>query len=190
MPKKKRIIKKSNLLTKLKTITKKEKKIENIEKRQLKELEQLKKLEEQIKKQTAPHPLKKITYRDVSKASIGALIGTVAHFAFVKGGEIAESITVTRATFILILSFVIGCVFIYLTGFKKVKVNFVGIFPVRVTVIYITSLLMVLLVLFIFGLTDFSSFTTVYKQVAVISVLAILGASTADLIGKGESVES
>src|SRR3989344_3790042 len=93
-------------------ILKNQESLKKLEKKELRELERLEKLEEKISKELGPHPLTKITYHDVTKASVGAFIGVVAHFAFVKGIEIAEEISFARATNLYLLSFLVGLAFL------------------------------------------------------------------------------
>ena len=88
----------------------------------------------------------------------------------------------TRASFLYILSYIIALVFLYLAGFRKVKMH-EGFIPLRATVIYLTSLAVVLFVIFAFGILP-QSFEATFKQVSLTLVIAIIGACTADLIGK------
>ena len=182
MPKKK-VIKKKRVSRK--DILREEKKIESLERKQLKELEELEELEKKILKQTKPHTLRKVTYRDITKAVIGAFIGIVAHFAFLEGVHLSESIDMGRAISILIVSYFIGGGLLYVTGFRKVKtVKVFKFIPLRLTVIYFTAIGVILFVLFLFGIVGTEAhFEEVFKQVAVISVPAIIGASAADLLG-------
>jgi len=78
---------------------------ENLERKQLKELSGIEELEREIKEQVSPHPLRRITIRDISKALIGAFIGIISHFAFSEGAHLAEGVSVGRASFILLVSF-------------------------------------------------------------------------------------
>ena len=74
----------------------------------------------------------------------------------------------------------------YYSGFRKVKeVRIFRFIPIRVAVIYVISILVVIGTLFVFGFleTD-SSFVYVYKATATTLLLAVLGASTADILGK------
>ena len=160
--------------------------IKALEKKQLVELEKLEKLEREIKSQVKPHPLRDITYRDFIKASIGSIIGMVAHFAFIEGAQIAENITVARASLLYFLSLFLGGALLYLTGFRKVKqANILNILPLRLLVIYSTAILWIIFVLFAFGVVDLTThFSELYKQVAVISIIAVIGASAADLVGR------
>ena len=74
----------------------------------------------------------------------------------------------------------------YETGYRTVKEKKLARFiPTRATVIYLTSLIVVIAIFFLFNQLDFSDPIALYKQVAVTSVLASLGAGTADLIGRG-----
>jgi len=160
--------------------------IKSLEKKQLTELEKLEKLEKEIKSQVKPHPLRDITYRDFVKASIGSIVGMVAHFSFVEGAHIAEGITVARASLLYFLSLFLGGALLYLTGFRKVKrANVLNILPLRLLVVYSTAILWIIFVLFTFGFVDLTThFADLYKQAAVISIIAVIGASAADLIGR------
>lgn len=160
--------------------------IKSLEKKQLTELDKLEKLEREIKSQVKPHPLRDITYRDFVKASLGSIIGMVAHFSFVEGAHIAESITIARASLIYFLSLFLGGALLYLTGFRKVKqANILNILPLRLLVVYSTAILWIVFVLFTFGFVDLTTpFTELYKQAAVISIIAVIGASAADLVGR------
>ncbi|MDP4012677.1 MAG: DUF2391 family protein [Candidatus Nanoarchaeia archaeon] len=163
-----------------------QKKMQVLEKRQLEELAKLEKLEKEIRSEVRPHPLRDITYRDLIKATIGSIVGMVAHFTFIEGVHIAETITIARASILYLLSFFLGGSLLYLTGFRKVKQKLVlKILPLRLTVIYLTALVWIVLVLFTFGIVDLTTqFNEIYKQVAVISIIAVIGASAADLIGE------
>lgn len=160
----------------------KNKKILSSEKQQLKEIE---KLEEEIKRDVGPHPLIKVGYQDVTKAVIGAFIGIVAHFAFMEGAHIAESLDFYRAGAMYIVSFLLGVGLIYFTGYREVKqIRFLKLIPLRVTIIYLVALSIVVFVLFLFN--QIYTLDLLFKQVAVISLPAVIGASIADLVGKGE----
>ncbi len=160
-----------------------EKKIEELEKKQL---ENLKALREEVKKDISPHPLTKITRADVVRSFIGALIGTVGHFAFFYGVELAEKISLARATSLYIFSAVVAFFFMYYSGFRRVKeVRILRFIPVRVAVVYLISLVVVVATLFIFGFIEReSTFFHIYKAISTSLLLAVLGASTADILGK------
>jgi len=166
-----------------KLILQEEKKIEALEAKELRELESLKK---EIKRDVGGHPLTKITRADIVRSIIGALIGTVGHFAFFYGVEIADKISVVRASFLYVISLVVCFFFMYYSGFRKVKeIRIFRFIPIRVLVVYCISLLVVIGTLFIFGfLEGASSFEQVYKITATTLLLAVLGASTADILGK------
>ena len=144
-------------------------------------------LQKNLEREVGSHPLKKITYRDFGKSLIGAFIGVVSHFAFIEGAHLSQSLSLLRATILLITAYVLGMIFIYVAGFRKVRqIKVLGFIPTRITVIYFVSLTVVYFVLFIFGLTENASISEIYKQVAAVSIPAIIGASAADLIGKNE----
>ncbi len=164
-------------------ILQEERKIEALETKELRELESLKK---EIKKDVGGHPLTRITRADVVRSIIGALIGTVGHFAFFYGVEIADKISVVRASFLYIISLIVCFLFMYYSGFRKVKeIRIFRFIPIRVLVVYVISLLVVVGTLMVFGFVDLtSSFEQVYKITATTLLLAVLGASTADILGK------
>lgn len=163
-----------------------EQKLEHVTEKEMTELEQLKALEERIQKEVKTHPLRKITFRDFTKGMIGAFVGIVAHFSFLEGQHFAETFTLFRATLMYVTSFIIGMAFLYFAGFRSVGDRFVLKFiPLRIFVIYLTAILVIVVVLWLFGvITAATHFEEIYKTVSAISILAILGACTADLIGK------
>ncbi|MBU2640018.1 MAG: DUF2391 family protein [Nanoarchaeota archaeon] len=144
-------------------------------------------IQRDLEREVGSHPLKKITYRDFGKSLIGAFVGVVSHFAFIEGAHLSENLSVLRASTLLITAYVIGMIFIYVAGFRKVKqIKVFKFVPVRITFIYIVSICVVYFVLFIFGLTAHADAIGIYKQVATVSIPAIIGASAADLIGGNE----
>lgn len=162
-----------------------------LEKDEALELDELKKIEElelNIKRKVGESPLKRITYRDITKGMIGAFFGIVGHFAFVEGVHIAEEFTILRSTALLVTSFIIIVLFLYFTGFRTVTDDLLYKFmPIRALVIYFSAMITVVVVLLLYGKIDFSMpFHAIYNTVAAISILAVLGAGTADLIGKNE----
>ena len=150
---------------------------------ELSELRRLEQLEEEIRRDVAPRPLARITYHDFTKGIIGAFFGIVGHFAFFYGSRIAEQITVGRAHALFITSLALLILFLYFSGFRKVESK--GLFmPWRVLVIYLTAHAVIAFVLFLFGMIDFGmSLTDMYKNVASVSILAVMGAATADMLG-------
>jgi len=166
--------------------------VERLEREQLRDDQEFKKLEEQqildleqlekkIAHEIGPHPLKKITFKDFGKSVIGAFIGIVSHYTVLEGVHFAETITVTQATGFYIVSFFIGLIMLYYTGFRQVrKKMFLFFLPVRLVLIYLVTLLVIFVVLTIFGTVDHGH---VYNQVAVVMMPAIVGACAADLIG-------
>lgn len=168
-----------------KEIEQKETQIMAEEKKVEKETEKIEKLEKEIKKEVAQKPLKRFNVKDLNKGIIGAFIGVVAHFAFVYGKEIAKQITTTRATVLIVFSYVLIIILMYETGYREIKEKrLLGILPIRATVIFMTSIIVILVIFFLFNQIDLSDLTGLYKQIAVTSVLAALGAGTADLIGR------
>ncbi len=127
----------------------------------------------------------KTNYKDVIKAIIGAFFGIMGHFAFAKGVDLAQEHTYIRSSLILLTSFAILILFIYHSGFRDVRRRyFLKILPVRATVLYISAISTIVFVLFLYGIIDFNStFKEIYNSVASISIIAVLGAGTSDLIG-------
>lgn len=197
MPRKKTVKKKSKIS--LKDINKKLNKILKYEKEQGKSDDVLEKLSrkqakqdeefeddiEKIKKDLEGSPLKKITVKDFGKALIGSFIGVTSHFAFLEGAHFAESLSMLRATSLLVVAYVVGLIFIYAAGFRKVKqIRLLSFVPLRITLIYVVAIAVIYFVLFIYGITEHSPALLIYKQVAAVSIPAIIGASAADLIGR------
>ena len=166
-------------------IEKKEGLIAKEEKKLEKETEKVELLERDIKKEVTIKPLTKFNIKDLNKGIIGAFIGVVAHFAFVYGKEVAKQITATRATILIIFSYLLVIILMYETGYRDIKEKrLFSILPVRATVIFLTSIIVVFIIFFLFNQIDLSDLGGLYKQIAVTSVLASLGAGTADLIGR------
>src|SRR3989344_900078 len=170
---------------KINGVEKKEAEIITEEKRIEKETEKVEKLEKDIQKEVTAKPLTKFSMKDLNKGIIGAFIGVVAHFAFIYGKEIAKDITAARATVLIIFSYLLIIILMYETGYREIKEKRVlGVVPIRATVIFMTSIVVILVIFFLFNQVDLSDLVGLYKQIAVTSVLAALGAGTADLIGK------
>lgn len=165
-----------------------QKRVESEEIEELLELKKLKELEESIKKEVKVSPLGRITRRDISKSIIGAFIGIVSHFAFAKGVEISAKYSYVRSSFLFFTAFIVIILFLYFAGFRKINDTFiVKILPLRAVVIYLTAIVTIVLVLLLYGKIDFTTpFHLIYNTVAAVSILAVLGAGTADLIGKVE----
>ena len=159
--------------------------LKNLEQKQLEELDKLEKIEKEVQDQIKQHPLTKITRKDVWRGSLGAFVGIILHYTVFYGVEIAENLNMPRATIIYILSFVVGMVFLYLTGFKKVNdTSVIKFLPVRMIVLYTVSIVISVAVLLLFFPHFGSSFASAYKQTATVSLIAVIGACTADLIAR------
>lgn len=168
-----------------KELKKIEKELESKGKREEEELLKLKSLEEEIKKEVGTHPLRKVGLKDIVKGFVGAFIGLVVHYTFFYGIKIAENLDFTRSTLLFVLSFFVGIMFIYATGFRKIKDPKVLMFiPVRLIILYLISVIMSILVLYLFYPKFGHDFMESYKMVSVVLLAAIVGACTADLIGK------
>ncbi|MBI2108047.1 DUF2391 family protein [Candidatus Woesearchaeota archaeon] len=162
-----------------------EEKVEEEEKKIEEEARKIVSLEEDIKEKVDVKPLGKVTYRDVTKGVIGALIGTVAHFAFLYGREIAKDISNTRASVLYAFSYVLLVVLMYRTGYREVKEKrYLELFPLRASIIYAISLVVIIFVFILYNQVEIISFGSLYREVSVVSILAVLGAGAADMIGR------
>src|SRR3989338_6581049 len=131
-----KVLSNQNRLIKLEIKTEKE------ERKELSGLERLEALEKEIEKEVGPHPLRRITYKDIAKSSVGAFIGVVAHYTFVYGIKVASEIDLARAIILFPISYGIGGIFMYATGYRKIKDSRVKFFlPLRLTVVYFTALI-------------------------------------------------
>ncbi len=156
-----------------------------IEQKEESDIDKLEKIEKEIKAEVGTHPLAQVTLKDVTKGLIGSFIGLAIHYTFVYGVEISENLTMTRATIMFPLTFLVGLLFIYATGFRKVQDTKLLLYmPLRLGILYICSLIMSILVLYLFYPTFGHSFEESYKMVAGVMLAAIVGACTADLLGK------
>ena len=167
------------------SIEKKENIIVAEEKKIESETKHVEKLEKEIKKEVSEKPLTKLSFRDVNKGIIGAFIGVVAHFAFIYGKEISKDISVARASVLIVFSYLLIMLLMYETGYREIKdKKLAGIIPIRATVIFVTAIIVIVAIFFLFNQINFADLAALYKQIAVTSVLASLGAGTADLIGR------
>ena len=187
----------TKILNNEKRIIGEETKIEKFETKELKEeniaikddkeiLEELSNLEKQIKK-VSSNPIKNITKRDIVKGFIGAFIGVMSHFTFSKAADIALTLSFLRATVLYIIAFLIIIIMLYYTGFRSVEKSIVLKFmPIRAIVLYTVSIVTIIFVYVLFGKLQVVSFKEIYILVSASIILAVMGAGTADLIGRGE----
>ena len=149
-------------------------------------LESLLALQQQLENESKKS-MRKITKKDFFKGFIGAFIGVMSHFAFLKAVSISEDLTFTRATALLIVAAIIIVTMLYFTGFRQIRNKFVFNFiPLRATILYGVSIFTILFVNFLFGQIQDFSFLGLYNLVAANIILAVIGAGTADLIGRVE----
>ena len=166
-------------------IEKKETELAKDEKVLEKETEKVESIEKKIANDVKSKPLTSFNSKDLNKGIIGAFIGVVAHFGFIYGKAIATYITTARATLLLVFSYLLIIILMYETGYREIKEKrLLGILPKRATIIYLTSLVVVVIIFFLFNMIDLSQPLDLYKQIAVTSILASAGAGTADLLGK------
>ncbi|MFT4249756.1 MAG: DUF2391 family protein [Candidatus Woesearchaeota archaeon] len=175
----------SRIEKRLTSIESSEKQTADFESLELDEMKKLEELEKEIERDVSAKPLARITYHDVTKGIIGSFFGIVGHFAFFYGGRIALEIDVWRAHALLVTSFLLLILFMYFSGFRPVNKNHKHRYLAwRVILIYAVAHVVITGVLFLFGQITFSmSGLEIYKNVATVSILAVMGAATADLIG-------
>lgn len=181
-----KIDKKLRALPKLEQkIFEEEEKIESEEETEIAELKKLEDLEKELESEVRVNPLKKVGLHDLTKSIIGAFFGVLGHFSFFYGVKLAEGISMGRATFLYVVAFVIGFFLLYQSGFRKIDKKYWNYIPTRITIIYVNSIIVTIAVLFLFNhLTMDSSFQEIYRTVGSISILAVMGAATADLLGR------
>jgi len=168
-----------------KEIVRLEEELKSNEQKEESELEKLERLETEIKKEVGEHPLTHITSKDIIKGMVGAFIGLAIHYTFTYGVEISHELSFTRASMLFPFTFIVGLLFIYSTGFRKVKDPGILIFiPLRLMVLYVCAGIMSIAVLFIFYPEFGHNFIDSYKMVAGVMLAAVVGACTADLLGK------
>lgn len=168
-----------------KRLEKIEEKTEKTSEKEDEDLKKLEQLEQDIKKEVGAHPLAKITLRDIVKGLVGAFVGLAVHYTFTYGVEISQRIDLARITLLYVLAFFIGLLFIYATGFRKIKDPKILMFmPLRLMVLYTTALVMSIVVLFVFYPEFGKDLITSYKMVGGVLLAAVIGSCTADLIGK------
>jgi len=173
------------LLSEEAKVEKEEEAVEAEEKEELRKLEELESMERELVHEVGEHPLQKLSYKDLAKGSVGAFIGVGAHYTFVYGVKVAAEIDVTRATLLFPISYALGGIFMYMTGFRRIKdPKIMSFLPLRLTILYITAVITAMLVLWLFNPEFFHDFWTSYKQVATVTLSAVIGACTADLLGK------
>ncbi len=168
----------SRLLQQSAKIQKEEKKIEQ-------EAKKILGLEQNIKESVTIKPLGKITGRDINKGLVGAFFGTIAHFAFIYGREIARDITNERATVLYIFSYFLLTLLMYRAGYREIEEKkYLELFPLRATILYLLSIFVVIFVFLLYNQIDAITLGSLYREVSVVSILAVLGAGTADMIGR------
>ena len=166
-------------------IEQKEAQIAKEEKKLEKETQKVEGIERKIEREVSQKPLTSFNFRDLNKGIVGAFIGVVAHFGFIYGSVLADKITTARASLLLVFSYLLIVVLMYETGYREIKEKrLLGVLPKRATFIFITSIVVVAAIFFLFNMVDLKDPVGFFKQIAVTSVLASLGAGTADLLGK------
>lgn len=182
------------ILEKEKKILSEEGRIEELEELELQKedsemdsLQQLESLEKKLK-DNIQNPMKKISKRDVFKGFIGAFLGVVSHFAFSKAADIALTLSIFRATMLYVVAFLIIVIMLYYTGFRNIEKHVVLKFmPLRALILYSVSIVTVIIVNILFGKIYLPiTFESMYTLVGASIILAVIGACTADLIGRSE----
>lgn len=166
-------------------LKKNEARIEKEEKKIETEAKKILGLEEDIKSKVTIKPLGKVTIRDVNKGLIGAFFGTIAHFAFIYGREIAKGITNNRAAVLYIFSYFLLIFLMYRVGYREIEEKkYLELFPLRATILYLLSICVVIFVFLLYNQIEVITLGVLFREVSVVSILAVLGAGTADMIGR------
>lgn len=166
-------------------LEKEEELVHEEEKQELRELKELEAFEKKISEEVGEHPLRRLTYKDLSKGAIGAFLGVAAHYTFVYGIKVAADIDVVRATLLFPIAYCFGGVFMYFTGFRRIKDPKLAKFlPLRLTVLYVVALITAFLSLWLFNPEFMADNVLAYKQLATVTLSAVIGACTADLVGR------
>lgn len=149
-------------------------------------LKELQKLEKEFSKESSP--ITQITKKDFIKGFIGAFVGVMGHFAFSKAADLAPTLGVYRASIMYIIAFIMIIGMLYYTGFRTIRKQTIFHFmPARATILYCVSIITIILVNVLFGKLQIPfSFMEVYTLVGANIILAVMGAGTADLIGRVE----
>lgn len=162
-----------------------EKRIEKLELEQLSEMKTLEQLEREIKEQVKDHPLKKIGIRDFARGIVGAFVGVIIHNSVYYGSHLGEEIDLMRAIIMFLLSFILGGLLLYGTGFKKIKdLKLLWFLPIRLGVLYSAAIIVSFGALFIFLPSFGQDIELSFKLLAAVQLPAVIGATTADLIGR------
>jgi hypothetical protein len=150
-------------------------------------LKELAKLEKNLKA-SINSPIKKITIQDFIKGFIGAFIGVMGHFAFVKAADIALGLDPIRAALMYVVALIIIIGMLYFTGFRKIEKHIVMKFiPLRATSLFVVSIITIIFVNLLFNKIHIPlSLNEIYYVVSANIILASMGAATADLIGRVE----
>ena len=158
---------------------------EELQEEELTTLEKLSRIENNLKK-NSNNIMKKVTKKDLFKGLIGASIGVLSHFAFLKGLVISKQLDLIQITLLYLIALAILIIMLYYTGFRNIEKHFVLKFmPIRVLLLFSVSIFTVYLINLVFAQITFStSFLDVYKIIGANIILAVIGAGTADLIGK------
>ena len=175
-----------------------EKKLEELERKDLEgdkitirteeeALRELEKIGKNIKSKVSS-PLRKITSRDLLKGFIGSFIAMLGHFAFAKASDLAVNLDPFRIFILYFVAFVMIIVMLYYAGFRNVhKTVIMKFLPFRAVVLYCVSIFTVIFVNLLFNKIHFPfDFMEIYSVVGASIMLAVMGAGTADLIGRNE----
>lgn len=166
-------------------LEKEEEVVHEEEKEELRELRELEAFEKKVSEEVGEHPLRRLTYKDLSKGAIGAFLGVAAHYTFVYGIKVAAEIDVVRASLLFPIAYCFGGVFMYFTGFRRIKDPKLAKFlPLRLTVLYVVALITAFLSLWLFNPEFMADSVLAYKQLATVTLSAVIGACTADLVGR------
>lgn len=178
-------------------ILQKEEEIEQLEKEEINNekkyhsqeegtLESLMALQQKLERESK-NSMRRITKKDFFKGFIGAFIGVMSHFAFLKAVDVSVELSFIRATALYIVAAIIIITMLYFTGFRQIRKKLLFNFlPLRATILYGVSIITIIFVNFLFGQISEYTIINLYNLVAANIILAVIGAGTADLIGRVE----
>ena len=183
------------ILENQKKIIKKEEKLEDIEKKLKKDEKEDKKLLKELEKvelhikNDLNSTLTKVTKRDLFKGFIGATIGVLGHFAFYKGYEISQVLSVFQATILFFSAFILLNIILFYAGFRNIEKTYILKFmPLRSLTLFGISIFSIIVINSLFGILNIftDSLKDIYILISTNLIIAVIGAATADLIGKNE----
>ena len=187
-------------MAKQKGLKKKIGEIERLERKQLKELKivekeernieiELKKFEGEIEKlrdEIKPGAIEKFTIKDISRGIVGGMFG-MSRMAWHEGVRTAAvGMSIFNLAAVIVLTIIAGSSVLYFSQYRKIKEKWVikQLLPRRFVFLYALSMVIVTGIYVLFNIIQIgvTPVEDIVKLVLVISLPAMIGASTADII--------